>query len=124
MHPTAGFLPLQNLTIQEVGVEVMLVTTKAKSVTKLVSNINSSPTSIHHERTKPKSNLFQHPNSGPDNLGTRLSFKHATVKGSHWFRNFFLLLDSSGGNEQAVIIVFPNHLLVRASQREPLFEPN
>ena len=33
MHPTVGFLPLQNLTFQEVGEQVMLVTTTAKSVT-------------------------------------------------------------------------------------------
>ena len=37
MHPAVGFLPLQNRTIQEVGVQVMLVTITAKSVTPNLS---------------------------------------------------------------------------------------
>ena len=45
MHPTVGFLPLQNLTFQEVGVQVMLVTITAKSVTP-----NLSATLIRQQR--------------------------------------------------------------------------
>lgn len=59
--------------------------------------------------------------SGSLNFGCILSDRLVTVKGRHWFRNLSFI--SGGGNEQ-VIIVFPNHLLVRTSQREPLFEPN
>ena len=58
MHPAVGFLPLQNLTIQEVGVQVMLVTTKAKSVTP-----NLSTTLIrlqHHFTPEGQNRIFEH----------------------------------------------------------------
>ena len=57
MHPAVGFLPLQNLTIQEVGVQVMLMTITAKSVSP-----NLSATLIrfqHHFTPEGQNRIFE-----------------------------------------------------------------